>query len=83
MRKYQVINQHIEIGAGRVLLAPVQYKTRSHNLSAPDADGVCEISKAIQFKIGEIFGFDGNFGKHLSQFVIEIDGPKLDKKAAK
>ena len=82
MRKYQVTESHIEIGAGRVTLAPDQYKTRAHNLSKPDADGVCTIVNAIQFKFGEVFGFDGDFGKHLSQFVTEIDAPKPDKKAA-
>lgn len=83
MRKYQVIEKHIEIGAGRVMLDADQFKTRSHNLSAIGPDGVCEIVKPIQFKVGETFGFDGDFGKHLSQFVLEIDAPKPVKKADK
>ncbi|MCK9994328.1 MAG: hypothetical protein Dbin4_02848 [Alphaproteobacteria bacterium] len=82
MRKYQVIEKHIEIGSGKVLLDPDQYKTRAHNLSKPDADGTCAILKPIQFKFGEMFGYDGDFGKHLSQFVIELGAPKPDKKAA-
>lgn len=83
MRKYQVIENNVALGAGKVLLSPDQYKVRSHNLSKPDADGVCTIVNAIQFKFGEVFGFDGDFGKHLSRFVDEIDAPKVDKKAAK
>ncbi len=83
MRKYQVVEKHIEIGAGRVMLDADQFKTRSHNLSKPDADGVCEIVKPIQFKAGETFGFDGDFGKHLSQFVIDLEAPKPAKKAGK
>ena len=75
MRKYQVIENHVEIGAGRVMLNADQFKTRSHNLSAQGQDGSCEIVKPIQFKAGEVFGFDGDFGKHLSQFVTEIDAP--------
>ena len=82
MRKYQVTENHVALGAGKVLLSPEQYKTRSHNLSKPDSDGVCTIVNAIQFKFGEVFGFDGDFGKHLSRFVTEIDAPKPEKKAA-
>ena len=82
MRKYQVSEKYIEIGVGNVLLTPDQYKTRAHNLSAQDESGACAILKPIQFKFGEMFGFDGDFGKHLSQFVTEIDAPKPDKKAA-
>lgn len=86
MRKYQVIENHVEIGAGRVMLDADQFKARSHNLRAIGPDGVCEIVKPVQFKLGEVFGFDGDLGKHMRQFVIEAalePDAKPDKKVAK
>ena len=82
MRKYQVIEKHVEIGAGRVMLDADQFKTRSHNLRAIGHDGVYEIVNPVQFKFGETFGFDGEFGKHLAQFVAEVDAPRIAESIA-
>lgn len=76
MRTYKALT-NVEFGAGRVKLSPEQHKTRAHNLSAPDLDGYCAIVNTIQFKAGEVFGFDGDPGKRYREM---LEDQSTDKK---
>ena len=73
MKLYVVAGRSVEIGGGEVVLSAEQAKHRRHSLSPLDGD-IYAVTGIIQLKRGEVFGWDGEFGKVLGSNVEEIGG---------
>lgn len=66
----------ITLHSGRVKLTEDQANRRASCLSNDKKGGkagVYNIEKPIQFKLGEVFGYDGEIPKSMLDEVIEID----------
>jgi hypothetical protein len=69
MKRYKML-KIMNLNSGRVELNDNQYKRRAHALKHVHGN-VYEIAKAIQFKVGEEFGYDGEIPKRWAD-CIEI-----------
>ena len=64
MKNIKAIDRPVNVPHGAfVRLDADQYKTRSHNLSKTDSEGVYFVEDRIQFKVGETFGCSGGLSK--------------------
>lgn len=63
----------ISLHAGKVALTPEQVAPRMHALEEEKKKGVYTIKDTIHFKAGEVFGYDGDIPKVLSDKVGSPD----------
>lgn len=80
-----ITGRSVRLNAGLVELTPDQEKTRSANLRPVGGD-VFEIIKPIEFKSGELIGYEGTISKAMANELL-ADTPeeplseKIEKKA--
>ncbi len=79
MKKVQVIGFVALIGAGKLKLTPAQAEPRltAGQIAPTEKEGVFDIVAPVQFKRGEVFGYDGDF----SPVVLEDMAPVKDAEA--
>lgn len=81
MTKCQVIGKSMEFGPGTVLeLNENQANRRSHNLEKMEK-GVYRATQMVQFKNGEVVGYDGEIPKGLRDRIIRLDEPEKNSGA--
>lgn len=75
--------QPVAFAAGtRLALTAGQVNRRAHALKKL-GEGLYETTAAVQFKVGEEFGFDGELAKNLVEIVVDAkSGKPLEKKPA-
>lgn len=66
MQRYSVIGPKVEIHSGILHLSKTQAAARVHALDDL-GEGLYQVSRPIQFKKGEEFGYDGSVNKALLQ----------------
>lgn len=71
MNLYRVISKPIRLHAGKLKLNENQLAPRKHLLS-PEAGDVFEIISPVEFKVGELIGYDGEVNKALLQGLEPI-----------
>lgn len=76
MNLVKVVNGPFRVFTGRVELTEAQAKERGHLLRESGAKGVYEVVKPIEFKVGEVFGYDGTLPKNGN--VVEVGGRRVD-----
>jgi hypothetical protein len=74
MKSFEVVAAFANVNSGRIALSRTQYEARRHNLE-PAGDGIYKVRSPIQFKRGEIFGYDGEVNKALLQHLEPTDKP--------
>jgi hypothetical protein len=86
MEKFKITAaEGLIFNTGILQLAAVQAAARSHALTNL-GDGLYEIRSAVQFKSGEVIGYDGEVGKALLQSLEPIKakpGKDANKQAGK
>lgn len=82
MESYRVTGRCLELHAGVVHLTPAQTHPRAHNLCALQGDDY-EILRPVQFKTGEILGYDGTLPKALALNVTPAAPKSRGAKAPK
>lgn len=65
MNEYNVLAT-VRIGDGRLMLSDRQAETRTHRLKATAEENVYEIVKPVEFKAGEIIGYDGTIPRNIA-----------------
>jgi hypothetical protein len=71
--KYEIVNQAASIASGIVVLSAAQAKHRLQNLKDLGKDRY-EIVNPVQFKIGEVIGYEGDLPKNMAaDFLSEKD----------
>ena len=70
MNKYTIIARSIRLVSGKLKLTAEQAKTRLPKLKALEK-GIYEIVHAVEFKCGEIIGYDGDLPKSLSYLMMD------------
>lgn len=82
--RYKVIGDFIEFHSGLLELDDGQSKPRIHNLRKIN-DSTFEVMRKVQFKRGEIIGYDGELNKYmlgLLEVVEDVEEkPKTRAKA--
>lgn len=83
MQRYLIIAAVASFAAGILELTPVQASARSHALK-PLGDSLYEVTAPVQFKNGEVVGYDGEINKSLLQLITETSAEpgKLKTKKA-
>lgn len=82
MKTYTVISPTgVTINGGILLLTDLQAKARTASLVSL-GDGFCEIRQPVQFKCGEVFGYDGEVNKLLLLDMEEVTAQEAAKKKA-
>ena len=83
MRRYRVINAPVTLLDGTVELTADQTRRRRRSLAEADGarvrrpiGGVFRVAAPVRFKIGEVFGFEGDLAKVARSNLTEI-GPDL------
>lgn len=74
MRKFRVIGFKADFHSGKIELSKEQALPRMHNLKHIKGD-IYEIVKPIQFKAGELIGFDGEVSKSMLGDIGEVKSP--------
>lgn len=77
MKQYRVVGKLARISTGNVELTPEQASDRMHNLKKLGGD-VYEVLKPIEFKAGQVFGYDGTPGKGQASIVEEETPPESE-----
>lgn len=77
MKEYEA-TASVRLHAGRVRLTPEQHKPRAHALKHVSKD-VYELEAPVQFKRGEVFGYDGAVDKVLASQMTERAGKAARK----
>lgn len=72
MQRYIVIAIMAGFNSGILELAPEQASSRSHALASL-GEGLFEIREPVQFKRGEIVGYDGDVNKALLQLIEPVE----------
>jgi len=72
MQRYIIIAIAASFSSGILELTPDQASSRAHALT-PLGDGLYEVTQPVQFKNGEVVGFDGDTNKALLQLVEPIE----------
>lgn len=72
MTRYKVTARSVVIPSGVIALTAGQAGTRQHNLK-PLGSGRFEIQRAVEFKAGEEFGYEGDLPKALADNLEEIE----------
>lgn len=81
MKKFEVINpKGVTLASGVLQLNKDQAGSREHALRKL-GDGLFLIEQPVQFKLGEIFGYDGEAGKALLAEMEPVE--KTKAKSAK
>lgn len=65
----------ITIASGILLLTAAQGNARAHAL-ANLGEGLYEIRQPVQFKHGEVIGYDGDINKTLLERIVEVTAVK-------
>lgn len=74
MDKYIVTGMFARLSSGKLELTEKQAKLRSQNLERTDQDSVFNIVRPVDFKRGEVIGYDGAFPKAMAE-VMEKEEP--------
>lgn len=72
MKQYKT-NAIVTITDGSVMLNEDQARRRRHKLKPTDKENVFEIMQPIQFKAGEVFGYDGELSKTYKSIIDDLD----------
>ena len=73
MNKYEITERSARFATGKLELTDVQAKPRMHNLKPVKGEvGVYEVVEPVEFKVGEIVGFDGEPPKSLITVTIPL-----------
>lgn len=83
MRNYKVIGRLVELHAGEVRLTNEQAAARASFLGEPSGRGKSKtypILRPIQFKLGEVFAYDGEIPKdQASEVEVNDEGNVVEK----
>jgi len=87
MNKYEITERSARFLSGKLELTEAQAKPRAHSLKRVKGEaGIYEIIEPVEFKVGEIIGFDGEPAKSLIAVVIPLtkdqEAALLKKRAA-
>lgn len=74
MNRYRTVAVQTTINHGRVALRPEQAAMRSHAIQATDEQDVYEVLGPINFKAGEVIGWDGELPKGMAETMVAEDG---------
>jgi len=80
MDKYIVTGMFARLSSGKLELTEKQAKQRMQNLEKTNQDGVFNIVKPVDFKRGEVIGYDGAFPKAMAE-IMEKEEPIKPVKA--
>ncbi len=72
MQLYIVTTFWVNLSTGIVELTEKQYSSRQHNLKKLGGNKY-DILKPVQFKRGEVFGYEGEMGKSLGKDMAACD----------
>jgi len=77
MNTYETIDV-VTLRAGNLKLDKDQLRRRRHLLAPTGERGIYKIEKPVQFKVGEVFGFDGDIDRLLESKLIDSEtGAKI------
>lgn len=79
--KTYVANDTVTVHEGKVTLSPAQYKRRASLVDKVGGDVYLVVSP-VQFKAGEIFGYDGEIPKHYYSSAVEVKGKTQSRRKA-
>lgn len=84
MKRYEVISVKVTLASGVLQLSKEQAGCREHALR-PMGDGLFLIDQPVEFKCGEVIGYDGEINKILMTEIepLDGDGKKADKAGKK
>jgi len=84
METYTITEKPVTISSGILRLEKDQAKTRAHNLKLinPKA-GTYEIINPVEFKVGEVIGYDGDLGRDYREQKQKQEQNKEDFKSGK
>ena len=68
------------LSSGKLELTEKQAKQRMQNLEKTNQDGVFNIVKPVDFKRGEVIGYDGAFPKAMAEIMEKEEPIKPAKK---
>ena len=80
MDKYIVTGMFARLSSGKLELTEKQAKQRMQNLEKTNQDGVFNIVKPVDFKRGEVIGYDGAFPKAMAEIMEKEEPIKPAKK---
>lgn len=81
MKKYEVVGRSVAFAAGRLALSEGQAAVRAHALRHVGSS-VYEVVQPVEFKQGEVIGYDGEVNKTLAPVIESVDSLAAKRPAA-
>lgn len=79
MKQYSVEERSVTISSGILLLSNDQAEARTTHLENL-GDGLYQVNQPVQFKRGEIFGYDGDVNKDILQQIKVVKETKVGRR---